>query len=229
MLGLGGGQISVPFLYFMGLNFKKQAIPLGLLISLISSSSASFTYLTHKLPDKKVYLKSVFFLIPGAILGSVISHKLNVKELIYIFAFSMMFSSLILLFKLRPKKIKSELLRNFILCFFSFLIGIIGGITGKGGGAFFVPLFYFIGLEPKIAIATSALTVFTSSFTSFLTHLKLGADLNFKMCLLTALTVIISSQLGSKLMAKKLNSEVLRYIFAIVLIIISVILILKEQ
>ena len=56
--------------------------------------------------------------------------------------------------------------------FIFFLVGIIGGLVGIGGGMFSSPLLLHLGLLPEVAVATSATTVFISSF---------AAALNFYM------------------------------------------------
>ena len=44
MLGMGGSQLYIPILYWMGLDFKTEAVPLGMLLNVVNSSSAAFTY-----------------------------------------------------------------------------------------------------------------------------------------------------------------------------------------
>jgi len=43
MLGMGGGQIYIPVLYWLGLDFKLEAIPLGLLLNFCVQLSSSVT------------------------------------------------------------------------------------------------------------------------------------------------------------------------------------------
>ncbi|MFN2153111.1 MAG: TSUP family transporter, partial [Anaerolineales bacterium] len=49
MLGMGGSQLYIPILYWMGLDFKTEAVPLGMLLNVVNSSSAAFTYWRKKL------------------------------------------------------------------------------------------------------------------------------------------------------------------------------------
>ena len=50
MLGMGGSQLYIPILFWLGMDFKTQAIPLGMLLNVVNSSSAAFTY------EEKVWL-----------------------------------------------------------------------------------------------------------------------------------------------------------------------------
>ena len=44
MLGMGGSQLYIPILFWTGMDFKTEAIPLGMLLNLVNSSSAAITY-----------------------------------------------------------------------------------------------------------------------------------------------------------------------------------------
>ena len=44
MLGIGGSVLYIPILYWLGLDFQTEAIPMGLLLNIISSSTAAITY-----------------------------------------------------------------------------------------------------------------------------------------------------------------------------------------
>jgi len=44
MLGMGGSQLYIPILYWMGMDFKTEAIPLGMLLNVVNSASAAITY-----------------------------------------------------------------------------------------------------------------------------------------------------------------------------------------
>ncbi len=43
MLGMGGSQIYIPILFWLGMDFKTEAIPLGMLLNVVNSSSAAST------------------------------------------------------------------------------------------------------------------------------------------------------------------------------------------
>ena len=40
MLGMGGSQLYIPVLFWLGMDFKTEAIPLGMLLNVVNSSSA---------------------------------------------------------------------------------------------------------------------------------------------------------------------------------------------
>jgi len=49
MLGMGGSQLYIPILFWVGLDFKTEAIPLGLLLNIVNSSSSAIVYSIKKM------------------------------------------------------------------------------------------------------------------------------------------------------------------------------------
>ncbi len=56
MLCMGGSQLYIPVLFWLGMDFKAQAIPLGMLLNVVNSSSAAYTYGRKKLIQWKIAL-----------------------------------------------------------------------------------------------------------------------------------------------------------------------------
>lgn len=48
MLGMGGSQLYIPILYWVGLDFKAAAIPLGMLLNVVNTATATTTYAIKK-------------------------------------------------------------------------------------------------------------------------------------------------------------------------------------
>ncbi|MCD6400546.1 MAG: sulfite exporter TauE/SafE family protein [Anaerolineales bacterium] len=48
VLGMGGSQLYIPLLYWLGMDFKTEAIPLGMLLNLVNSGSAAVIYRRRK-------------------------------------------------------------------------------------------------------------------------------------------------------------------------------------
>ena len=70
MLGMGGGQIYIPILFWLGMDFKYEAIPLGLLLNFCVHASAFITYARNKLVDFKIALPFALSMIVFAPLGA---------------------------------------------------------------------------------------------------------------------------------------------------------------
>lgn len=81
----------------------------------------------------------------------------------------------------------------------AFLIGVVLGMLGGGGGILTVPmLVYAIGLEPKTAIASSLLVVGTTSAVSVFVHARAGT-VRFKIGALFGLFSMGAAYAGGRL------------------------------
>lgn len=108
------------------------------------------------------------------------------------------------------------------------VLGFFAGLIRMGGGSFVVPLLYTAGLGAKTAAATSAFVVTCSGTSSFLSHIFTAAQPNWSIWILCVFSVLIGSQLGSRLMATKLKSKYVKIIFGTVLLGVAVLLVLQN-
>ncbi|NOY24048.1 MAG: sulfite exporter TauE/SafE family protein, partial [Acidobacteria bacterium] len=86
MLGMGGSQVYIPILFWFGLDFKTAAIPLGMLLNVVNSSSAAATYAKKKMIDWRIGLLFGITMLIAAPFGTYVNHFLPTKLLILFFA-----------------------------------------------------------------------------------------------------------------------------------------------
>jgi hypothetical protein len=86
MIGLGGSQLYIPILFWLGMDFKTQAIPLGMLLNVVNSSSAAWTYGRQQMIEWKVAVPFGIFMILVAPVGTWINVNLPTKPIVLIFA-----------------------------------------------------------------------------------------------------------------------------------------------
>ncbi|MCD6408020.1 sulfite exporter TauE/SafE family protein [bacterium] len=229
MLGMGGSQLYIPILYWLGMDFKTQAIPLGMLLNVVNSSSAAFTYIRKKLPELKVAIPFGISMVIFPPVGTIINSKISVKPVILTFALFTASAGLLMLSGWKPKRKNLTSKQKFLFGIFAgSILGFFAGFIGRGGGSFVVPILYIFGLQPKIAAATSSVIVSFSGTSSFLSHIFTSAKPMWKIWSLCVAAVLVGSQSGSRFMAAKLNSKSVKLIFGFVLIGISLILIIKD-
>ena len=228
MLGMGGSQLYVPILYWMGMDFKTEAIPLGMLLNVVNSSSAAFTYARKKLINWRVALPFGVAMICLAPVGAWLNVELPVAPLMVFFALFTASAALLMLSGWKPKRGELSPRGRVILGLSTgSVLGLIAGLIGRGGGSFIVPLLYIAGLAPKAAAATSALVVTGSGISSFIAHLATAAEPNALVWALSAASVLAGSQLGSRFMSTRLDPKRLKTVFGVVLLLVSG-LILKD-
>ncbi|MDK2893094.1 sulfite exporter TauE/SafE family protein [Methanohalophilus sp.] len=231
LLGLGGAVIYVPLFYLMGMDLLV-AIPLALLLNLITAGSASITYIQKKATDFHTAFPIIIMAVVGAPVGAYFSGILPEKTLILLFSITLVVTGLILIQSKEKKMnvhsipLKKKIFFGSILGFF---IGVITGLLGLGGGSFIVPILLMLGYSTKEAPATSMLVVTFSSLSGFLAHIT---DINIELPFLAALciTVLAGSQIGSRLMyTSKLGLDWrlkihFRHIFGVLLLFIALLL-----
>ena len=210
------------------MDFKIQAIPLGMLLNVVNSSSAAFTYGKEKLIEWKTAVSFGIFMVISAPLGTWMNITLPTRPIILIFAIFTAIAAILMLSGWRPERGKLFTGEKIILGIAGgSILGFFAGLIGRGGGSFVVPLLYIAGLEPKSAAATSAMVITFSGTSSFISHIVTAAKPDLVIWILCVIAVFLGSQIGSRLMVKKLKSKVVKLIFGIVLLTVAGILIIK--
>lgn len=229
MLGMGGSQLYIPILYWMGMDFKTEAIPLGMLLNIVNSSSAAFTYIRKKLIVWRVALPFAAAMILFAPLGVWLNVQLPVKPLLIFFALFTAAAGILMLSGWKPKQGEMSPRDRVVLGLSAgSALGTIAGLIGRGGGSFVVPLLYIAGLEAKFAAATSSFVVTASGVSSFVSHLATAAQPQWDIWISTVIAVLLGSQLGSRLMAGRMKSRVIKQVFGWVLLGVATIIIIKD-
>jgi uncharacterized membrane protein YfcA len=229
MIGLGGSQLYIPILFWLGMDFKTQAIPLGMLLNVINSSSAAWTYGTRKMIAWKVAIPFGIAMVLLAPLGTWINVTLPTKPIILLFALFTASAGLLMLSGWKPKGDGlSPGQRVFLGITAGSVLGFFAGLIGRGGGSFVVPLLYMAGLEAKVAAATSALVVSFSGGSSFVSHIASAARPVWGVWILCAIAVFLGGQIGSRLMAEKLNPRSVKLVFGYILLGVALLLIVKH-
>ncbi len=228
MLGRGGATLYVPILFWLGMDFKTQAIPLGMLLNVANTSVPALTFGLKKMINWKLAIPFGLAMVIFAPLGAWANLNLPTKPIILALALFAAISTIPLIVNWRSKcelstkrGIKIGILGGSILGFFA-------GLIGRGGGSFIVPLLYVIGLDIKVAAATSAFIVTCSGVSSFLSHVALQAQPQWVIWVPCVIAVLIGSQLGSRLMITRLKPSYLKWTFITINLGVAATLIVKD-
>jgi uncharacterized membrane protein YfcA len=229
MIGLGGSQLYIPILFWLGMDFKTQAIPLGMLLNVINSSSAAWTYGRKGMIAWKVAVPFGIAMVLLAPLGTWINVTLPTKPIILLFALFTASAGLLMLSGWKPKGDGlSPGQRVFLGITAGSVLGFFAGLIGRGGGSFVVPLLYVAGLEAKVAAATSAMVVSFSGTSSFVSHISSAARPVWGVWILCGVAVFLGGQIGSRLMAEKLKPQSVKLVFGWILVGVALVLIVKH-
>jgi uncharacterized membrane protein YfcA len=229
MLGMGGSQLYIPILFWMGMDFKTEAVPLGMLLNLVNSSSAAITYGHKGLIAWRLAIPFAVTMIAFALLGVWFNIQLPVKPLLVFFALFTAAAAVLMLSGWKPKRGELSNRGRVILGLAAgSVLGIVAGLIGRGGGSFVVPLLYIAGLDARMAAATSALVVTGSGISSFVSHLATAAQPQWGIWLAAVVAVLLGSQLGSRLMADRMKPRVVKLFFGWVLLGVATLIIVKD-
>ena len=229
MLGMGGSQLYVPILYWMGMDFKMEAVPLGMLLNVVNSGSAALTYGRKKLIAWPVAIPFAVAMIAFAPLGVWLNVKLPVKPLLIFFALFTASAAVLMLSGWKPQRGEMSPRERVTLGLATGSgLGLVAGLIGRGGGSFIVPLLYITGLEARLAAATSAFVITCSGLSSFVFHLATAAQPQWDVWIASVVAVLLGSQLGSRLMAGRMKSHAVKQVFGWVLLGVAALIIIKD-
>ena len=161
--GIGGGLITVPFLFFIfeTLNLDKSYImhlAVGTSFAIIIPTSI-VSVLTHKknnFVDIKIIKTYGFFVIAGVLAGTVFVALMQTKSLLLFFSMVVYFlGTYLLLLQEKTKEIKRKfnLLPRVI---FGFISGFVSAPMGIAGAIINVPVLRYFGYPIKKAIGSAA-------------------------------------------------------------------------
>jgi uncharacterized membrane protein YfcA len=177
LLGIGGGMITVPALYFIFLYtglWEEKIVQVAVSTSLAAGvvNSALSTYFHHQ---KRAILFSVLpLLVPGlaigCVAGSLFAHFLPSQTLGQIFAVMAILLGLYFSFpRLPPLSISRA--PNPTLSFFGLLIGTLSSMLGIGGGSLAFPVLLGYQVPVQNASATSSLATLLTTLIGTITYL----------------------------------------------------------
>ena len=163
LFGIGGGLITVPFLYYI---FSKLGIDPAYLMHLAVGTSfaiiiptSTVSVLTHhkfKAVDFDIVKSYGIFVVLGVIVGTIFAASLKTKSLVLFFSIVILFLGIYLLLLKEKEKniiIKIKLHLKIIL---GFIVGFISAPMGIGGAVMNVPILKFFGYSINKAIGSAA-------------------------------------------------------------------------
>ena len=163
LFGIGGGLITVPFLFFIfeSLDIDKtylMHLSVGTSFAIIIPTSivSVLTHRKHNSVDTSVIKSYGIFVISGVLLGTILAANLKTESLLLFFTIVVYFlGSYLLNFKEKTAEIKPNfsLIPKIVLGFIS---GFISAPMGIGGAVMNVPILRYFGYSINKAIGSAA-------------------------------------------------------------------------
>lgn len=242
LIGGGGSILTVPVLVYLFKINPESATSYSLFIVGISAVVGAYRH--SKLGNLKIKSAVVFGipsivsllfirkiilpLIPAEIFS--INHFMVSKNLLImiVFAFLMIAASISMIKKSNDQSKKINIINYKNLAIIGFLIGLIIGFLGAGGGFLIIPSsLFFAKSSMKQAVGTSLLIIFVNSTIGFAGDVLNGVQINYQLLLTVSTIAIIGMLMGTSL-SKKIDGKKLKPAFGWFVLVMGMYIIIKE-
>ncbi len=240
LLGVGGGIIMVPALYyaFTVLDFDivtrmHLAVGTSLAIIIPTSIISTLTHREHDAVDFNMVKSFGIFILIGVFFGTFLAVNLKTPALVLFFSIFAFMVGLFFIF-LREKLVDNpKQISNLVKNISGILIGFISIPLGIGGGSLMVPFMRTFGYDIRKSIGTAAAVGFLIAVTGTITMITGGKIIDnvntpFSLGYINLLGFIvfvpvtmIMARLGAKAVYK-INKKILSKIFGTFLILVSI-------
>ena len=238
LFGIGGGLITVPFLYYifnsLGINQQYlMHLAVGTSFAIIIPTSLVSVLTHHKFNavDFDIVKSYGIYVILGVIIGTIFAASLKTKSLVLFFSIVIFFLGIYLLL-LKEKEVNAIIkIKLYLKIILGFLTGFISAPMGIGGAIMNVPILKFFGYSINKAIGSAAAIGFlialfgaigfliTGSYLKTNLPLSIGF-LNVPAFLIFIPITTLMARLGARTVHKIDKNKISKY-FGIFLLIIA--------
>jgi uncharacterized membrane protein YfcA len=163
LFGIGGGLITVPFLYYIfgSLGIDQQyimhlAVGTSFAIIIPTSIVSVLTHNKFNAVDFNVVKSYGIFVVVGVVIGAIFAATLKTKSLVLFFSIVILFLGIyLLLIKEKEQNTISEM-KLYLKIMLGSIVGFISAIMGIGGAVMNVPILKFFGYTINKAIGSAA-------------------------------------------------------------------------
>jgi len=183
LLGIGGGVVTVPLLYYIFLSthmppdkVMQIAVSTSLAAAIVTSGMATFVQMRKKAIQVSVLKRMMPALLIGGAIGSLSAHYMPSKDLRLVFGIMALLLGIYFFFPRLPSLYIARS-PNRSLPLISLVIGALSTMLGIGGGSLTFPVLLGYQLPAKNASATSSATTFITTCIGTLVYLIVAWNL----------------------------------------------------
>jgi uncharacterized protein len=245
IIGMGGGFLYVPTLAFLfGLDYR-MAIGTSLAAMVFSAGTATLVYRQQQKVIGQLALLLVLPAMCFSALGSLLTVWFDERLLIVIFALVLLIMSLQMLLPSRSfvpvipwgpsfevtlsapgDQVGPVRVPCLHLVVWGAMGGLVSGITGTSGGAFFVPALVVTGIPVHFAVATSLLAIIPTALTGAAAHAAIG-NVSLPFLLLYGAGAAIGAYCGASI-APRIRAGYIQRGFGVLLILVALMMIQQK-
>tara|TARA_Y100000591_G_scaffold325919_1_gene347630 strand:+ start:987 stop:1823 length:837 start_codon:yes stop_codon:yes gene_type:complete len=240
LLGVGGGIIMVPALYyaFTVLDFDiitRMHLSVGTSLAIIIPTSviSTKTHMEYDAVDFGMVKSFGIFILLGVIAGTFLAVNLKTPALVLFFSIFAFLVGLFFIFVREKLMENPKTISEFVKKISGILIGFISVPLGIGGGSLMVPFMRTFGYDIRKSIGTAAAVGFLIAVTGTVTMITGGKIINnvnapFSIGYINLLgfmvfvpVTMVMARLGAKAVYK-IDKKLLSKIFGTFLIVVSI-------
>ena len=241
LIGGGGSILTIPILVYLYKIDPENATSYSLFIVGITSFFGCISH--YKLGNLKIK-SAMYFAIPSIVsiliirevifpkiastIFSIASYEVSKNFLIMIVFSVLMMAAAISMIR-KTKTVVNPPKTNYIqLGIIGFLVGIVTGFLGAGGGFLIIPaLLFFANLPMKQAVGTSLLIIFINSSIGFAGDLYIGMPIDYPFLIMISSIALIGMLIEIK-QYKKIDGAKVKPLFGWFILIMGIYIITKE-
>lgn len=240
MLGIGTGLIIVPLLTFVLPHYgipTTLAIHIAVATSMAAIATNALSALRSHYYRGNIHWvlckKIIFFSMLGAGMGAYVIGYMPARYLQILFAGILVIIAIYMFWNQSARDQDTDvILTTRYLAWGGFGVGCVASIVGSGGGVVMVPFLHALKLKMRYAVGTSTLIGLPIALTGTAVYIWVGLPftaalpwtigyLHWPAFLAITCAGMLSGPLGVKL-SSRVNARVLRYLFAVLIIVIGV-------
>lgn len=241
LIGGGGSILTIPILVYLFKINPGQATTYSLFIVGLTALFGSYSH--YKMGNLK--LKSaLYFAVPSVIsiliirevifpqiaatLFSIASYTVSKDFLIMLIFSILMITAAISMIRKNKPELKTTTTNYTQLSIIGFIVGIVTGFLGAGGGFLIIPaLIFFANLPMKQAVGTSLLIIFINSSIGFGGDLYIGTPVDYNFLLEISGIALLGMLIGTQL-SKRIDGTKLKPMFGWFVLVMGFYIITKE-
>jgi uncharacterized protein len=240
LIGGGGAILTVPILVYLFHINPPLATSYSLFI--VGTAALMGTYKHYKLGNLQLNIALQFGIpavtsliiirkfvlpnLPNTIIK--INHFTVTKNIFFMIVFAiLMIAAATAMIKKTPIKLPQKTNNKKIVAI-GFMVGLITGFLGAGGGFLIIPaLVFFANLPMKKAVGTSLFIICINALIGFTTDVLNGIQLNYQLLLLFTTIAVVGIFIGTFL-STKIDSNKLKPAFGWFVLVMGMYIITKE-
>ena len=244
LFGIGGGLITVPFLFFIfealeinNLYLMHLAVGTSFAIIIPTSMVSVYTHNKHKSVDINIIKTYGLFVVLGVFLGTTFAALAKTKLLVIFFSIVVFCLGTYLLLNSNQQKINKKKFKLLFRIIFGLISGFISAPMGIGGAVMNVPILKYFGYPIKKAIGSAAAIGFVIALCGAIgfwysgSLLKVNLPLSIGFINIPAFLIFIPitmlmAKVGAN-SAHKINKTKLQVFFGIFLYVVGTIFIFR--